>query len=106
MRRFTAILACLAGLAGAKPGTAGAQASTPGPPMSLTPDQPHSKQDSALAQQDAHQTLSSRLAQTNGTVRPPAAVDPGMRQIPTTPGTMPVIPPPGTPGGAPGAVAK
>ena len=42
--------------------------------------------------------LSQKLAQSNGVLCPPKAVDPGMR-APTPPaGRMPVIKPPGTPG--------
>ena len=45
-------------------------------------------------------TLSDKLSRQRGTLMPPA-VDPGMRVPPPqqSPGTMPVIPPPGTPGG-------
>ena len=45
-------------------------------------------------------TLSNKLSQQEGTLKPPT-VDPGI-QAPVPPhsqGTMPVIPPPGTPGG-------
>jgi hypothetical protein len=44
----------------------------------------------------------------NGVIHPPSQVDPGIRR-PTPPSqtfTMPVVPPPGTPGGQPGAIAK
>ena len=45
-------------------------------------------------------TLSDKLAASNGVICPPP-VDPAMKQ-PTPPGgTMPVIPPPGSPGGDP-----
>jgi hypothetical protein len=45
-------------------------------------------------------TLSDKLSRQRGTLMPPA-VDPGMRVHPPqrSSGTMPVIPPPGTPGG-------
>ncbi len=113
MTRVLMALACLAALAGAAqtahaqgerptapgtvPGAPPGPSVTPVPPEVIAPDQSHGG--------NANQTLSSSLAQTNGTLRPPA-VDPGMQKTPTEPGTMPVIPPPGTPGGAPGAVAK
>jgi hypothetical protein len=45
--------------------------------------------------------LSDRLSRSQGTIKPPANVDPGMAAVPPDPGprSMPVIPPPGTPGG-------
>jgi len=46
-------------------------------------------------------SLSDKLAASNGVICPPDHVDPEMKQ-PTPPGgPMPVIPPPGTPGGDP-----
>ena len=110
MARALAAVACLAVLAGAAqtahaqeraplaPGTAPGPSLTPVPPEVVAPDQSRGR--------NADQTLSSRLEQSNGTLRPPAAVDPGMQRAPAERGTTPVIPPPGTPGGAPGAVAK
>ena len=82
---------------GTAPGAAPGPPVTPVPPEVVAPGQSHGG--------GGNQTLSSSLAQSNGTLRPPA-VDPGMQKTPTEPGTMPVIPPPGTPGGAPGVVAK
>ena len=114
MTRALAAVACLAALAGVAqsahaqeraalaPGTA--PGAPPGP--SLAPVPPEVVAPDQSRGRDADQTLSSRLAQSNGTLRPPAAVDPGMQRAPTERGTTPVIPPPGTPGGAPGAVAK
>jgi hypothetical protein len=50
------------------------------------------------AQGSPNQTLSDKLEQSNGVICPPN-VDPGMK-APTPPaGPMPVIPPPGSPGG-------
>jgi hypothetical protein len=46
-------------------------------------------------------TLSDRLSESNGVLRPPAGIDPQI-QTPApepNPQTTPVIPPPGTPGG-------
>jgi hypothetical protein len=53
------------------------------------------------------QTLSDRLSQQHGTLQPPA-IDPGMSQpVPQRGGgAMPVIPPPGTPGGDQQVVPK
>jgi hypothetical protein len=45
--------------------------------------------------------LSQKLAQSNGVICPPPHVDRGMRQPAPQRGTMPVIPPPGAPGGGP-----
>jgi hypothetical protein len=50
--------------------------------------------------------LSDRLAQSKGVICPPAGVDPGIAVPPVGGGRMPVIPPPGTPGGDPGIVPK
>jgi hypothetical protein len=45
--------------------------------------------------------LSNQLSQQKGTIKPPTNVDPGMTVQPPQRGvaTMPVIPPPGSPGG-------
>ena len=52
------------------------------------------------AQQDTTGNLSDRLARSGGVICPPEHVDPEIHQ-PTPPGgaAMPVIPPPGSPGG-------
>jgi len=51
------------------------------------------------AQHNAPGNLSDKLAKSGGVICPPEHVDPEMRQ-PTPPGgAMPVIPPPGSPGG-------
>jgi hypothetical protein len=51
-------------------------------------------------------TLSDRLAQSSGVICPPKHVDPEI-QAPTPPGgPMPVIPPPGSPGGNPDVKPK
>jgi hypothetical protein len=50
-------------------------------------------------QQDATGNLSDKLARSGGAICPPEHVDPEIKQ-PTPPGgAMPVIPPPGNPGG-------
>lgn len=50
---------------------------------------------------------SSDLSRSGGVVTPPAGVDPEMKQTPPPTGaTMPVIPPPGTPGGNPAVKPK
>jgi hypothetical protein len=50
------------------------------------------------AKQDG-KTLSDHLAQSGGVICPPPAVDPAIRAPTPESGRMPVIPPPGTPGG-------
>jgi hypothetical protein len=50
--------------------------------------------------------LSDQLAQSNGVICPPAGVDPKMAAPPRAGGAIPVIPPPGAPGGDPHTVPK
>jgi len=51
-------------------------------------------------------SLSDRLARSGGVICPPAQVDPAIK-APTPPeGSMPVIPPPGSPGGDPSVQPK
>jgi len=49
--------------------------------------------------QKGDKTLSDHLAQSGGVICPPAAVDPEIKLPTPEAGRMPVIPPPGTPGG-------
>jgi hypothetical protein len=49
--------------------------------------------------QKGDKTLSDHLAQSGGVICPPAAVDPEIKRPAPETGRMPVIPPPGTPGG-------
>jgi len=52
-------------------------------------------------------TSSSDLGRSGGVVTPPPSVDPQMRRTPPPAGdSMPVIPPPGTPGGDPSVKPK
>ncbi|HEY4172806.1 MAG TPA: hypothetical protein VGM42_07235 [Rhodopila sp.] len=55
----------------------------------------------------AHGNLSDRLAEHNGTIKPPE-VDPGMavKPPPNAADATPVIPPPGSPGGNKSVVPK
>jgi hypothetical protein len=50
--------------------------------------------------------LSDELSRSKGVICPPAEVDPSIAVPPTGGGVMPVIPPPGTPGGDPNIVPK
>ena len=45
--------------------------------------------------------LGDKLAKSDGVLCPPTNVDPEMRAATPDTGTMPVIPPPGSPGGDP-----
>jgi hypothetical protein len=53
-------------------------------------------------------TLSDQLNKSGGVIQPPPAPDPGMTRTPPNQGATqtPVMPPPGTPGGAPGPQPK
>jgi len=51
--------------------------------------------------------LSERLNRSEGVIKPPENVDPGLqKKPPDDSGKMPVIPPPGTPGGDPNIKPK
>ena len=65
-----------------------------------TPDTVGKGGESATHRQDGKDDLSERLARSGGVICPPEHVDPEIKQpTPPTGGTMPVIPPPGSPGG-------
>jgi hypothetical protein len=50
---------------------------------------------------------SSDLNRSGGVITPPAGIDPEIKQSPPATGsTMPIIPPPGTPGGNPAVKPK
>jgi hypothetical protein len=72
----------------------------PGPqkPPETAPQVPNS----TTVDKKPGETLSERLDRSGGVIRPPAGVDPGIAApVPDPhPGTTPVIPPPGTPGGS------
>jgi hypothetical protein len=52
-------------------------------------------------------TSSSDLNRSGGVITPPSDVDPEMKQTPPSTGAkMPIIPPPGTPGGNPAVKPK
>lgn len=69
------------------------------PSVSSTPPEKIAPADKDVTQD--HQTLSNKLARQQGTLAPPHDVDPGMQVQPPAQAqaTMPVIPPPGSPGG-------
>jgi len=111
MRRFRVWLLA----AVVAPAMAAAQA----PPKSEMPLRPKSEQLSGCTPtrgtvgQGSHEAeapdggnLSDKLAQSGGVLCPPAQVDPGIK-VPSPPaGRMPVIPPPGSPGGDPNVQPK
>jgi hypothetical protein len=55
--------------------------------------------DSSTVGSGASTNLSDKLAQSKGVICPPASTDKEMAVTPPAGGRMPVIPPPGTPGG-------
>jgi len=54
----------------------------------------------------SREPLGERLARSDGVLCPPAGVDPEMRAPTPEGGNMPVIPPPGSPGGDPSVRPK
>src|SRR3954447_23424180 len=73
------------------------------PSATIAPPEQIAPRDGAT---DNGTTMSDRLSRQQGAVKPPS-VDPGMSVQPKTgAGTMPVIPPPGSPGGNPSVVPK
>ena len=50
--------------------------------------------------------LSDKLSQSGGVICPPRTGDPGVKAPPANNGKMPVIPPPGSPGGNPNVQPK
>jgi len=76
-----------------------APSQAPGAPGTTTGS---AEQDKAQPRED----LSDRLARSDGTICPPAAVDPDIHVPAQETGKMPVIPPPGSPGGDPNVRPK
>jgi hypothetical protein len=97
----------------ASPATPPAQIAPPAatPPANCAPMAPHgsgagtTKEGATVGQ--SNEALGDRLAKSDGTLCPPAGVDPEIR-APTPDGgnKMPVIPPPGSPGGDPSVRPK
>ncbi len=89
----------------------GVHPSAPGPATcstELTPGQsnpvPGASQPPERAQASAN--LSERLARSDGVICPPSGVDPEIKLPTPETGRMPVIPPPGSPGGDPNVRPK
>jgi hypothetical protein len=100
IRFLTALLAAGAVTAFVPP--AAAQNQGGGPPASerSAPTLPEAKLPGSSSP-DRPGTMSEDLSRSGGVIEPPPTVDREMRQPPpaTGPQSMPVIPPPGTPGG-------
>jgi hypothetical protein len=87
-----------------------APAAPPNRPQSDIEGRPDPRQDSRStgAVGESPRDLSEKLESTGGVIRPPADIAPDMtvRAPNAEPGTTPVIPPPGAPGGDPNNVPK
>jgi hypothetical protein len=88
----------------ASPATPPAQTAPPAAsqPTNCAPISPkgtgaNSKDGTTVGQ--SNETLGDKLARSDGTLCPPSNVDPQMRAPTPETGKMPVIPPPGSPGG-------
>ena len=78
------------------------------PTDQVIPEKIEPKEPPATGSTGPGATLSEKLEATDGVIRPPTNIDPGITApapVPD-PGTTRVIPPPGSPGGPPGAVPK
>jgi hypothetical protein len=95
-RRVIAALAIFAAALVAS-GNACAQATRPGEPPTASPGNQDCQP--ASGQGDSSKSLSDKLAGSKGVICPPSDVDPHMTSRPPESGGMPIIRPPGTPGG-------
>ena len=78
-------------------------------PLSRSPSRDCQRGSSALAvpgETVGSANLSDELSRSKGVICPPAGIDPGISAPAVGGGVMPVIPPPGTPGGDPNIVPK
>ena len=113
IRRFAVLLCVGAALAAPRAEAQNPQPAPPGvtpapvaPPSSPSPP-PEQIAPPGKNAQAGGRTLSDKLARQQGMLDPPHAVDPGMAvRPPAQQGTMPVIPPPGSPGGNQQVVPK
>jgi hypothetical protein len=74
------------------------------PPNAGGSSTPNSAAGSTVGQ--SGEALSDKLAKSDGTLCPPSGVDPEIRAPAPESGNMPVIPPPGSPGGDPSVRPK
>jgi hypothetical protein len=70
------------------------------PSQQVNPSQPPSGT-TGQSPSGSSQNLGDKLAQTDGVLCPPAGIDPEIHAPTPDTGRMPVIPPPGSPGGDP-----
>jgi hypothetical protein len=103
-----ASLALVVGVVVATARIAPAQERAPAPAPTLQkPEADAPKQTPSLPA--TGESLSEKLDRGDGVIRPPGGVDPGIHAAPKDPGAgsaMPVIPPPGSPGGDPSVRPK
>lgn len=108
MHRYAALSVCLiligTGVAAAQ--TAQPGLGNPGNAAPRAPCTPGAGSGGTVGSADSSQTLSDKLANSNGVICPPTNVDPEMQKPAPGGGRMKVIPPPGAPGGDPGTVPK
>jgi hypothetical protein len=87
-----------------------AQSQQPAPPLTAPSQGPDCRRANGLPPKPGDTTgsatLSEELARSKGVICPPGGIDPGISIPPVGGGVMPVIPPPGTPGGDPNLVPK
>jgi hypothetical protein len=100
-------LPSIAGAQNPQPAPPGQPQTQMAPPNSPSPPPEQIRPAKPGDTESGGQTLSDTLSRQQGTLQPPA-VDPGMRKPPPQrgQGAMPVIPPPGTPGGNQQVVPK
>ena len=96
----------LTGLAVAYAGPCGAQ-TVDQKPSAAAPAQIIPEDTAPGRSGSSREPLGKKLDRTDGVIHPPQGVDPGLTiSPPHAQGNMPVIPPPGTPGGDPGLRPK
>jgi hypothetical protein len=112
MRKSALFISCLlmaapgVAIAQAPPGpaTPPAQTAPPAPANGCTPMQPvrpHGATGDGTTTGQRSEPLGDKLAKSDGVLCPPAGVDPEIRAPTPEGGNMPVLPPPGSPGGNP-----
>ena len=75
--------------------------------VAVAADEEGAQRPSAPAVPPASGSSSSELSRSGGVIAAPVGVDPQMKQTPPPSGdSMPVVPPPGTPGGNPAIKPK
>jgi hypothetical protein len=75
-------------------------------PAQSVPNTASGRSDCQPAERGSGKNLSDQLAQSKGVICPPKDVDPQMTAPPPGGGSMPIIPPPGSPGGNPNVQPK